>query len=122
MAASVCLVSPMAVARRPKTQDPEQLRLFLPSRYLTAEEVAELLGVPTSFVYRRTCRGHSDPLPSYRFGGHLRFRPDDIQAWIEKHRRDPAPAPPPPTALVAALRPRRPRTRDTATARKGKRG
>jgi excisionase family DNA binding protein len=80
----------------------EQLKLFPPTRYLTVEEVAEVLGVPKTFIYRRTCRGHPDALPSYRFGGHLRFLPSDIEDWIEAHRREPATAEP--VALVAALR------------------
>ena len=85
-----------------------QLSLFPPKSYLTVQDVAELLDVPKSFVYRRTSRGHSDALPSYRFGGHLRFRPDDVHSWIEKHRRDPHP--PDPLALVAAAKSRRPRS------------
>lgn len=64
----------------------EQLELFPPSRYLTIEEVAELMHVPKSFIYRRTCRGHDDPIPSFRFGGHLRFRLDEIEEWIANHR------------------------------------
>lgn len=63
-----------------------QLELFSPSRYLTIDEVAELMHVPKSFIYRRTCRGHDDPFPSYRFGGHLRFRLDEIEEWIASHR------------------------------------
>jgi excisionase family DNA binding protein len=76
------------VSRRNGTQRaaPEQLELFPPTRYLTIEEVAELMHVPKSFIYRRTCRGHADPIPSYRFGGHLRFRLDEIERWIEDHR------------------------------------
>ena len=80
----------------------EQLRLFPPGRYLSVQEVAAILGVPKTFVYRRTCQGHPDALPSYRFGGHLRFRLADIEAWIEARRREPAPEEP--AAIVAALR------------------
>ena len=64
----------------------EQLVLFPPTRYLTIDEVADLMSVPKSFIYRRTCRGHSDPIPSFRFGGHLRFRLDEIEEWIAVHR------------------------------------
>lgn len=64
----------------------EQLKLFPPRRYLTIDEVAELMHVPKTFIYRRTCRGHDDPIPSYRFGGHLRFRPDEVEEWIASHR------------------------------------
>ena len=80
--------SELTVARRSQAQsgEPEQLVLFPPTRYLTIEEVAVLMSVPKSFIYRRTCRGHSDPIPSFRFGGHLRFRLDEIEEWIATHR------------------------------------
>lgn len=87
--------------------------------YLTVDQVAGLLGVPKSFIYRRTARGHSDPLPHYRLGGHLRFKIEDVEAWVERHRRDPAP--PPPVTLVAASRPRRPSSTSTL-ARRGSGG
>jgi excisionase family DNA binding protein len=104
--------------RRTKEHPPEQLELFPPKGYLTAADVAHLLKVPKSFVYRRTCRGHSDGLPSYRFGGHLRFRPDDIEAWIAQHRREPI-IPELTTAIVAARR----SARATAAAKvRGRRG
>jgi len=76
-------------ARNPSPKEQaEQLVLFPPSRYLTIEEVADLMSVPKSFIYRRTCRGHSDPIPSFRFGGHLRFQLDEIEEWIAAHRVD----------------------------------
>lgn len=81
---------------------PQQLDLFFESRYLNIEQVAAILGVPKSFIYRRTARGHGDPIPHYRIGSHLRFKPDDINAWIEGHRHDPEAQSP--AALVAALR------------------
>lgn len=81
---------------------PEQLQLFFSSRYLSIDQVAEILGVPKSFIYRRTARGHDDPIPHYRLGGHLRFKLDDVEEWIEKHRNDPQPRSS--AALVAALR------------------
>ena len=83
-------------------KSPQQLELFLASRYLNVEQVAEVLGVPKSFIYRRTARGHGDPIPHYRLGGHLRFKPDDVQEWIESHRHEPELHSP--AALVAALR------------------
>jgi len=83
-------------------QEPQQLELSLESRYLNIEQVAAILGVPKSFIYRRTARGHGDPIPHYRIGSHLRFKPDDIQEWIEGHRHEPESQSP--EALVAALR------------------
>jgi len=83
-------------------KSPQQLELLLASRYLNLERVAEILGVPKSFIYRRTARGHGDPIPHYRLGGHLRFKPDDVQEWIESHRHEPELDSP--AALVTALR------------------
>lgn len=73
-------------SRNRSSAQAEQLALFPPTRYLTIGEVADLMSVPKSFIYRRTCRGHADPIPSFRLGGHLRFRLDEIEAWIAAHR------------------------------------
>jgi excisionase family DNA binding protein len=89
-------------------QSPQQLDLFLESPYLNIEQVAAILNVPKSFIYRRTARGHGDPIPHYRIGSHLRFKPDDIQEWIEGHRHEPEAQSP--AALVAALRQNTPRS------------
>ena len=79
----------MGMATNNQPAAPEQLQLFFASRYLTIEHVATLLGVPKSFIYRRTARGHDDPIPHFRLGGHLRFRLDDVEAWVENHRNQP---------------------------------
>jgi excisionase family DNA binding protein len=50
------------------------------------ERVAEMLSVPLSWVYRRTAKGHPDPLPAIKVGGLLRFDPDELEAWLERHR------------------------------------
>ncbi len=87
---------------RPSDQPakPEQLQLSF-SRYLNIEQVADILGVPKSFIYRRTARGHIDPIPHYRIGGHLRFKLENVESWIETHRNEPQPSP---AAMVAAGR------------------
>ena len=89
----------------------EQLRLVQPT-YLTVGQVADLLGVPKSFVYRRTTRGHQDAIPCYRFGGHLRFLEDEVREWIALHRKETEPPVLP--KLVAA---RRSRTNGSTTKR-----
>lgn len=89
------------MVRNGQSTTPEQLQLSFASPYLTIEQVAALIGVPKSFIYRRTARGHGDPIPHYRLGGHLRFKLDDIEGWIETHKStEPAPR----IALVAADR------------------
>ncbi len=85
---------------------PEQLQLFFSSRYLNIEQVADILGLPKSFIYRRTPRGHDDPIPHYRLAGHLRFKLDDVEEWIERHRNEPERDSP--AALVAAIKERSP--------------
>lgn len=85
---------------------PEQLQLFFSSRYLNIEQVADIMGVPKSFIYRRTARGHDDRIPHYCLGGHLRFKIDDIEEWIERHRNEPERESP--AALVAAIKERSP--------------
>ena len=50
---------------------------------LDATEVAELLGVPTSWVYAEARAGR---LPHVRIG---RFRRRTVDAWIDDHERGP---------------------------------
>jgi excisionase family DNA binding protein len=48
--------------------------------------VAELLGVPTSWVYAETRAGR---LPHVRVGRYRRFRRSAVEQWIEAHERGP---------------------------------
>ena len=80
--------------------------------YLTVAQVALLLGVAKSFVYRRTSPHHPDPIPCYRFGGHLRFQASDIEAWAASHRKNlDEPSEPAPSSVVALDRSRGQRVR-----------
>lgn len=92
----------MATAERRREGPVEQLRLVQPT-YLTVGQVAELLGVAPSFVYRRTSKGHPDPIPCYRFGGHLRFLGSEVNAWAAGHRKEPDLAQPPARVVAAAV-------------------
>ena len=53
---------------------------------LTVEEVAELLKVPTSWVYERTRRRGLDRLPGFRLGKYWRFEEGEIRNWLERQR------------------------------------
>jgi excisionase family DNA binding protein len=53
---------------------------------LTARQVAAMLQIPVSSVYDYARREH-DALPSIRIGGHRRFRRDDVDGWLDDHRR-----------------------------------
>lgn len=90
------------MAHNDQPAKPEQLQLCFLSRYLNIEQVAEIIGVPKSFIYRRTARGHNDPIPHYRLGGHLRFKLPEIEEWISMHRSEPETQPS--SNLVAAIR------------------
>jgi excisionase family DNA binding protein len=48
---------------------------------MTAEEVAGMLGVPTSWVYEQSRRGR---IPTVTLGRYRRYRRDAVEAWIEE--------------------------------------
>jgi len=53
---------------------------------LTADEVANLLGVPTSWVYEQSRAGR---IPTVTLGRYRRYRRAAIEAWVE-HLEAPA--------------------------------
>ena len=53
-------------------------------RLLTAVEVADRLGVPTSWV-RESAR--SGAIPCVRLGRYVRFELDQVEAWLEECRQ-----------------------------------
>jgi excisionase family DNA binding protein len=48
---------------------------------LTAGEVAELLGVPISWVYEQSRRGR---IPTVTLGRYRRYRQEAIASWLEQ--------------------------------------
>jgi excisionase family DNA binding protein len=53
-------------------------------RLLTAEDVAELIGMRTDYVYRLARR---DAIPHLRFGRTVRFRSESIEEWLEEEEQ-----------------------------------
>jgi excisionase family DNA binding protein len=51
-------------------------------RLLTAQEVAEMLGVHVNYVYAEAKRGR---IPSVPIGRLRRFRIDDIERWLDQN-------------------------------------
>ena len=51
---------------------------------LTAEEVAEILGMRVDYVYSLSRRGQ---IPHLRFGRTLRYRGEAIDAWLRAAER-----------------------------------
>jgi len=66
----------------------------------TVDQLADYLGCPKSYVYRLT---HERRIRFVRVGKTVRFRPDDVEAWLAGATVEPAPAP------ARRGRPRRPR-------------
>ena len=48
---------------------------------LTADQVAELLGVPRSWVYEQSRKGR---IPTVTLGRYRRYRLEAVEAWIEE--------------------------------------
>ena len=60
-----------------------QLERAAPARkLLSVRELAAQLGVSGDWVY-----SHLKQLPVVRLGRHVRFRPDDIDHWLESQRK-----------------------------------
>ena len=53
-------------------------------RLLTADEVAELLSVPVSWVREST---RSGTIPCIELGKYKRYSLDDVEAWLEGCKR-----------------------------------
>jgi len=51
------------------------------NRLLTADEIALLLGVKKSTIYQWT---HQDFIPHVKLRNLVRFKEDDVMAWIDK--------------------------------------
>lgn len=50
----------------------------------TVAEVAEFLGVPIATIYAWRHRGAGPP--AFRVGRYLRFRADEVSAWLDAQR------------------------------------
>ena len=52
----------------------------------TVEELAEFLGVPVATIYAWRNRGEGPP--AFRVGRYLRFRSDEVTAWLDRLRSE----------------------------------
>jgi excisionase family DNA binding protein len=50
----------------------------------STEELAQFLGVPLKTIYAWRHRNLGPP--AYRLGKHLRFRREDVEAWLQQKR------------------------------------
>ena len=59
-----------------------------PERLLTVLELAQLTGLPVSWVYSKVAY---QEIPHLRLGKYRRFRLSEVQAWLEAQRYGPRP-------------------------------
>lgn len=52
---------------------------------LTVEEVAAILRIPKSEIYKRTCKSATDPfpIPAKRLGKRIRFDMRDVESYLD---------------------------------------
>ncbi|MCL2611725.1 MAG: helix-turn-helix domain-containing protein [Nocardioidaceae bacterium] len=55
-------------------------------RLLSADEVAEFLGIPVATLYQWRHKGTGPD--AYRIGRHLRYEPRAVRAWLDEHLAD----------------------------------
>ncbi|RYP84379.1 DNA-binding protein [Nocardioides guangzhouensis] len=55
-------------------------------RLLSADEVAEFLGIPVATLYQWRHKGCGPE--AYRVGRHLRYEPTAVRAWLDEHLAD----------------------------------
>ncbi|MEU9188619.1 helix-turn-helix domain-containing protein [Streptomyces sp. NPDC048484] len=60
------------------------LRGWLPDRYLTPDDIAEIFEVPKETVYQWR-KKHTGP-PGFRIGKHLRYDPADVRAYVTQRK------------------------------------
>ena len=57
----------------------------LPSRFeqlMSIDQVAEYLQMSTKTLYGWRCRKYGPP--SYRLGNKVRYRPEEVRAWVDR--------------------------------------
>jgi excisionase family DNA binding protein len=57
-------------------------RVVPAERLLGPEEVADYLGLPVKTLYQWRYKGVGPP--GLRIGRHVRYRPEDVEAWLDR--------------------------------------
>jgi hypothetical protein len=62
------------------------------SKLWTPEDLAGYLGVPVSWIYKRTRKNGPELIPHVKLGKYVRFDPNSeaFQRWLERHEKKPA--------------------------------
>lgn len=76
--------------------DTEMQRHLKSERLLTERETAQFLNVSRSYLAQSRCygsrTGQTPGPPYFKLGNAVRYRADDLLAWLEQQRREPRPA------------------------------
>lgn len=110
------MAAPERVLTRPPRASKQGLAHSSLCRLLTVRELADLLQVPPKTIY--TWRYKRTGPPAVAVGKYLRFRPEDVAAWLEARAEPPRAEA---SRVVARgggnpnLKPARPRLRDSST-------
>ncbi|WP_028849830.1 helix-turn-helix domain-containing protein [Thermocrispum municipale] len=51
-------------------------------KLLSVEDLSDILGIPVNTLYQWRTKGYGPP--GVRIGKHLRYRPDDVNAWLNE--------------------------------------
>lgn len=57
------------------------------SELIDSKELAHRWKVPVSFIYDRTRENGPEHIPHYKVGKYVRFRPDEVDAWMADRKR-----------------------------------
>jgi predicted DNA-binding transcriptional regulator AlpA len=52
-------------------------------KLMTIAELSDVLQAPKSWIYSKTRETGPDALPKIKMGKYLRFRPRDVESWID---------------------------------------
>jgi excisionase family DNA binding protein len=53
-------------------------------KLISAREMADLLGVPISWIYQKTMMGQ-EAIPHFKIGKYVRFKPDEVINFFKGH-------------------------------------
>ena len=67
---------------QPRDQTHHDDALDTDERLWTVEQLARFLALPVATIYAWRYRGEGPP--ALRIGRHVRFRPEDIEAWLQE--------------------------------------
>jgi len=65
---------------RERSAVPAAVQLPTCDRLWTFQDVSAFLGVPVGTLYQWRTRGEGPP--AFKLGGHVRFDPDRVRAWL----------------------------------------